>query len=168
MSKTRANASSATTSAERRRPCPTPAVPVRPPSLSASFTPVREAAKAGIRPQSRPVNTASESAKPATAQSTPMELMRGSVSGSKLTPTRRAAHARAKPSRPPPTLSNRDSRSDWRRIAAPVAPRARRTAISRRRRMTRTRSSPARLAQAMNRTTATARKSVRTRGRAPR
>ena len=161
-----ATASSATTRAARSRACPPPPVPVRPPSFSASFTPVRPAATAGANPHTSPVNTASPSAKTTTFPSRPMELTRGRVSGRKLIPTRSATQARASPMRPPQVLSSNASTSDWRRTATPLAPRARRTAISRRRRITRTSSSPARLAQAMNRTTVTAKKSVLTSGRA--
>src|SRR5262249_38068276 len=70
------------------------------------------------------------------------------------------------PGTPPVTTSARLCSSAWRSSLRPLDPRARRTANSRRRRIARTSSSPARFAHAISSTTATARKSVRTRGRA--
>ena len=90
VSSTRATASSAITRTERKRAWPAPALPVRPPSFSASFTSVRAAAKAGIKPHRQPVSSTSPSAKATTCQSRPMELTRGSVSGKKLMPARSA------------------------------------------------------------------------------
>ena len=114
----------------------------------------------GSTPHARPVRTAIEAAKKTTPQSSPIELTRGKDSGRKLMPTRNAESANAEPNSPPMTLSSMDSSKLCRSTAAPFAPSARRTAISRRRRMTRTNSKPARLAHAINSTTATARKSV--------
>ena len=157
---------STTTSVDRRRACPPPALPPRPPSFRLSFKSVRIAANAGARLHRIPVISARNNAKATTIQSRPISEMRGRVSGNWLTHTRIAMAARAMPSTPPDTLSAKLSSMLCRKSAAVLAPNASRTLISRRRRIARTSSSPARLAQAMSSTTHTARNRIRIRGRA--
>ena len=67
---------------------------------------------------------------------------------------------------PPATLNTRLCRIACQRSVTDLAPSARRTAISRCRRIARTSNSPARLAQTISNTTATARNRVRISGRA--
>ena len=161
-----ATAISATTSAERSLAWPLPEVPVRPPSLSDSFTFVLIAANAGANPQSKPVSSASPRAKSMTGQFKPISWTRGSVCGSRLTPTRKATAANASPIAPPAILKTVLSTMACRSNVAARAPRASRTAISLRLRMARTSKTPARFAQAISRTTITAKSRVRSRGRA--
>lgn len=69
----------------------------------------------------------------------------GSDSGKRPTPARRAASVRIRPKMPPAALCRSASTRDRRMTEAPLAPSAKRTAISRRWRMTRTSNKPARL-----------------------
>ena len=86
---------------ERKRACPPPAVPVRPPSFRASFISVLRGRQRRNQPAKQPGKQRPEAERETTTcQSSPMELMRGSVSGRKLTPTRSAA-------RPAPTPASR-------------------------------------------------------------
>ena len=139
---------------------------MRPPSLSVSFTLVLIAANAGANPQRKPVSSATPSAKSMTGQSKPISLTRGSVCGSRLTPIRKATAANVSPIAPPAILRTMLSRMACRSNVTARAPRASRTAISLRPRMARTSRSPARFAQAISRTTITAKRRVRSRGRA--
>ena len=165
-SRTSAMAISATTSVERRRACPPPAVPLRPPSFSCAFTLVRSAANAGASPHTNP------SPPRAAAQIPPLPVQPDLVDRAAGSPAAgscpRAAPPPpvASPSTPPLTLNTRLSRIVCRSSAAARAPSASRTAISRCLRMARTSIRPARLAHAISSTTATARNSVRSSGRA--
>ena len=140
-------------------------MPVRKPSFRLSVKFVRKAAKAGARLESAPVAKARRNAKVVTDASTEIESTRGIDSGRRFRAVRIAIAAKARPSSPPATLSSKPSKIDSRRITPERAPRASRTAYSRRRRMARTSSKPATLTQAISKTTATARNSVRNNGR---
>jgi hypothetical protein len=136
-------------------------------SLRFSSRLVRTAARAGARLQRTPVSTAMRRAKPATPALMEIASLRGMDSGSSGTVARKASAARPRPWRPPARLSTRPSLTHSRRIVPAWAPSARRTACSRRRRIVRTSSKVATLAQAISSTMQTARKSVRSRGRTP-
>src|SRR5690348_10505942 len=134
---------SETTRAERNQAWLEAPVAVRTPSLRFSMGSVRKAAKAGARLHRTPVSRARRRAKTVTLASTAMASTRGMESGRRYKAARMAAAAKPRPSRPPAKLSSRPSRTAWRRITPERAPRARRTAYSRRRRMARTSSRPA-------------------------
>ncbi len=150
----------------RSQPCVACApVPVRVLSFKLSVRFVRKAAKAGARLQKAPVASARNRAKAATVASMVIESTRGMESGSRLSAVRITTAANANPTTPPARLISNPSQTDSRTIAPERAPRASRTAYSRRRRMARTKSSPAVLTHAMSNTTETARNNVRSNGR---
>ncbi len=165
VNSTNATAISETTRAERSQEWLEAPVPVPAPSFSPCDGLVRRAAKAGARLQRMPVATASRRAKVTTFASIEIELTRGMESGRRCKAVRIIVAARARPSRPPGRLSRRLSKIDSRIMVLEPAPRARRRAYSRRRRMARTSSRPATLTQASRSTTETAINRVRSTGR---
>ena len=156
---------SATTSAERSQVWLRALLPVWAPSLRLSIKLVRRAAKAGARLQTAPVANARSRAKVTTLPSMDMESMRGIDSGSSCKVTRIAAAANARPITLETTLNSKPSAADSRTMTVERAPRASRTAYSRRRRIALTRSRPATFKHASKRTIATAKNRVRSNGR---
>jgi len=161
LKSTKATAISETTRLERSQEWLSELVADETPSLRLSIKLVRKAAKAGATLQHAPLAKARRRAKTATVGSSEIELRRGMDSGKRRNAVRRTSAAHARPSTPPVKLSRRPSHTASCTIAPEPAPRARRTAYSRRRRMARTNSMAETFTQAISKTMATANNKVR-------
>ncbi len=140
-------------------------MPIGEPSLRLSIRLVRKAANAGARLHRAPVAKATRSANEATVAFMEIESMRGMDSGRRCKAVRIAVVANARPSSPPDTLSSRPSQTASRMTTLERAPRASRTAHSRRRRIARTKSRLEALTQAISKTMATAKNRLLSKGR---
>ena len=142
------------------------------PSLRAASTSAREDWAAGTRPKRRPVRMESSREKPRTRQSRLRFSSTGTGRGGRRAIARSVAQAaRTTPPRPATSESRTLSVRSWRRSRPRLAPRASRTAVSRRRAVARASRRPATLVQAMSRTSPTTARSrprkVTTAPRAP-
>ena len=147
----RASAISATTSEERSRV--SRELPWRRP-LSVVPRSIFDACRAGANPKSRAVATDSSTVKSATRPSIATSSSRGMLPGAISTNALVAHDASSRPRNPPMRARTRLSVRSWRTRRPPPAPSDERTANSGARRVARTSSRPATLAQAMSRTNA--------------
>ena len=152
-----ASASSATTRLRRSRARPRPVDPrAAPASLSADCTSTRRACSVGTRPNAKPAATDTTSVAASTRRSRPTAATRGTSAGARATSARRPAYARPTPAAAAASESHVHSARNWRSSRPPLAPRARRTAISCARAVPRASSRLATLTHATSSTSATA------------
>ena len=152
--RTRASATSATTSALRVRRCP-PAVR-REPSCRSWFGSLRAACSAGINPKASPISVVTPNAKANTVPSTAMESTRGSSGGLSAMSARTPSIATTMPSTPPNAARSMLSVSSCRISRPRPAPSAVRSANSPRRWTPRARSRFVTFTQAITSTSVTA------------
>ena len=160
-SSTRASVTSPTTSAFCRRRLP----PIAPGASSRSdcSMPGAEARHAGRIPNTTPVRTASPRPNARTGPSSPISVARGSARGQTASRALSPDADSTTPTAPAASASSVLSVSSWRTSRPRPAPRARRTASSRRRAVARASRRLAALAQAISSTRATAPASIRRR-----
>ena len=160
-----ASATSAATSAVRRRSRATPEPDLRPPSRITPCRSVRAARSAGTRPKITALATVRATANVSTTPSTLVWKMRGNVAGPDAASSCVAQVAIITPPSAPAAESTRLSASSWRTIRHRLAPSAARTASSRARPVPRASRRLATLAHAMSSTHATAPSQVNSRRR---
>ena len=141
---------------EPRRRRDTDTAAPRPAAFRDSVSAVRDASKAGAKPNASPVNTASPTVKINTSQSTCTSTRRGVSPGSRDLSAERPNTARRNPNRAPTAASKTLSVSNCRAMRWRPAPRAERIPISFCREAARDRVKFATLAQAISRMIPTA------------
>ena len=155
-SSTSATAISAATSTLRTRRLCVASAPRAPPSRRSSFGDDRDTCHAGRAPKTSPVPIAATSVKARTTGSVCVSASRRTPPGLNPTSAFAAQDASQSPATLPAIERTTASVSSWRTMRARDAPRARRTAISRRRDVPRPSSRLATLAQAIASTNPTA------------